>query len=243
MGDRSAALLTSAQRERITEEFEHRDGGQRRRDRQRIRDRIEAGVFDFELLAEYPDEEFALAFDGVDDERMQRALVDLYLTAERLRELQGYDRSAILDTVETRADILATERPDASTLEAVDPKRPAEIRRETEQAVETRLAPDHWDRRARRALLASLGGFFPLVLVGIADIASASNLLKRLYPIVAILGIVVIGGLSIATLIRGTQTLKHDLVPLFRDSAAIRRVLRAIVHKPAETLRNTWESL
>ena len=63
MSRKSASLLTKTQRRRIREDFAGLEEAKVRRDQQRIRERLESGILDFELLADYPDRQFELAFD------------------------------------------------------------------------------------------------------------------------------------------------------------------------------------
>ena len=78
------------------------DGAKRRRDRQRIRRRVAAGVDDFAHLVEYPDDQLEAAFNSYDDEHLVRALADMRVVSERVRLLHGIERDAVLRRAQAR---------------------------------------------------------------------------------------------------------------------------------------------
>lgn len=76
MAGKSASLLTKTQRNRIQDDFDELTEEKQRRDQQRIRERIKSGLFDFQLLADYPDQQFELAFNDTSGDELQAALID-----------------------------------------------------------------------------------------------------------------------------------------------------------------------
>jgi hypothetical protein len=104
VSDRSASILTKTQRRRLANDFEEVDGTKRRRDRQKIRDRVAAGLTDFEYLVDYPDEQLELALDDLDDEEIAAILADTHVLAERIRLLRDIDEDVIRCRAEHRIE-------------------------------------------------------------------------------------------------------------------------------------------
>lgn len=121
MKRKSASLLTKTQRRRVREGFADVDDAKRRRDQQRIRDRVQSGVADFRLLDDYPDDQLAGALEDADEAEVVESLAAAHLTLERVRTLQGVDRERVVRTARERA--LAAGRGDdpeeRSTVESV----------------------------------------------------------------------------------------------------------------------------
>ncbi|RRJ34003.1 hypothetical protein [Halocatena pleomorpha] len=60
MDERPVSLLTKTQRQRLQNEFADVDTDAKQRDQRLIRQRVQAGVLDFRLLATYPDRQYSL---------------------------------------------------------------------------------------------------------------------------------------------------------------------------------------
>lgn len=250
MGGRPASLLTKKQRTRIREDFEGLGEEKVRRDEQRVRERVRAGLLDFEILADYPDRQLELAVEDTSDDQLRRALADSYLVAERVRLLRGYDREDLIVRTRERADTLAAETDEAPTLHQVDLRTPTEVRRETEREVREQLGADPWERRVDGALKLAASAFVPLFGVWIAEWATAEPLLADggLNAILfLLLAAVLFLAMLAAFLIKAAQTLKHDVLPaartLRRDPAAALRGALAWTRRPGQTARRVWEEL
>lgn len=221
-----------------------------RRDQQRIRERVRAGLLDFELLAEYPDRQLELAVDDLEDDELRRALADTILVAERIRTLRGYDRDNLLVRTRERGSDISASESDVATLHQLDLQTPAEIQRETEQSVRDQLGANVWERRSNGALKLAASAFVPLFGIWIADWLLAPDMLSTGGP-AATLFLLLVGvlflGISVAFLIKAAQTLKHDVIPgiraLRRDPKAAIRETVAWVRRPGQTLRNVWNEL
>ncbi|MFB6242755.1 MAG: hypothetical protein ABEH80_01535, partial [Halobaculum sp.] len=108
MKRKSASLLTKTQRQRVREGFEELAEAKRRRDQQRVRDRLQSGVADFRLLDDYPDEQLEIAFDDADEAELVEALAATYLTVERVREIEGIERERVIRAARDRAETAVT---------------------------------------------------------------------------------------------------------------------------------------
>ncbi|WP_147280965.1 magnesium transporter [Halopelagius longus] len=248
MAGNSASLLTKTQRNRIRDDFDELVEEKKRRDQQRIRERIRSGLFDFHLLADYPDRQFALTFDETPDDELRTALADTTLVVERLRELHGIDRAEVIEEARTRAETVSDATTGTETLSRVELRTAAEIRRETEAEVKERVGTGRWDTRADRLAKLGASAFIPLALIGIFDWYVSGNLLGATAPVssllMAILAVSMIGWL----LIVAAQALKHDVLPAFRKlmrnpEAAVRGAVTNLFEDPKETLRESWEEL
>ncbi|ERG97517.1 MAG: hypothetical protein J07HQX50_01544 [Haloquadratum sp. J07HQX50] len=149
MSDKPAALLTKTQRDRIDDNFQSVEGAKRRRDQQRTRRRVAAGIDDFAYLVEYPDEQLKAAFDSYDDERLVRALADMRVVSERVRLLHDVERGEILRRA--RARMQAAECSDR-TVSELEFQTHDEIRDAVTTELETKHEPDDWKRRSELAL-------------------------------------------------------------------------------------------
>lgn len=163
MGERSASLLTKTQRQRLRNEFEDVDTDAKQRDQRLIRQRIQAGLLDFRLLATYPDSQYDLAFNDVSEEELRMTLADTYLAVERLRVLQQYDQDQLVQEARSRAETVSTQADDVRSLERLTLRTETEVRQQTEK----RLGVSRWVRRARTGIV--LGGCV-LSVVGISTI-------------------------------------------------------------------------
>lgn len=130
------------------------DPDAKQRDQRLIRQRIQAGLLDFRLLATYPDSQYDLAFDDVSDEELRMALADTYVAVERLRSLHEYDQDQLIQEAQSRAETLSTETDDVRSLEQFALRTETEMRQQTEE----RFGVGRWVRRARTGIvLGSLG--------------------------------------------------------------------------------------
>lgn len=208
MSDKPASLLTKTQRDRIRAEFESVEGAKRRRDRQRIRQRIAAGIDDFQHLVAFPDDQLETAFNDYDDDELERALADLWIVTERVREGHGVDREDVMERARTRLD--AVDRSER-TLSVVEPQTRAEIR----AAVEADHEPDTWKRRSDAAL--KLGTV--LALPGVALIPVPLGTIPRAVDGAIVFVSAVFGGalLAVGLLILLSLTVRDDVVPTVRD--------------------------
>lgn len=160
MGERSASLLTKKQRQRLQNEFESVDADAKQRDQQLIRQRIRAGLLDFRLLATYPDSQYDLAFNDISEEELRMVLADTYLAVERLRALHQYDQDQLVLEARNRAESVAMEADDVSSLEQLALRTETEVRQQTEK----RLGVSRWVRRARTGIVLGGGGVFVAAL-------------------------------------------------------------------------------
>lgn len=254
MTGKSASLLTQTQRTRIQDDFEDLREDEKRRDQQRIRERIRSGILDFHLLSDYPDRQFTLAFDDVSDDELRTALADNYLVIERLRELHGYDRATLIEGTRLRANEASATTAGATSLDRIDPQTTAEVRRQTEAAVEERFEAGRWDVRARRlGILGALAFLPPALYVMYAFFGSvlpapsppAPSLMGRLIGPLWILGF---GGFFGWALIMAAKVVKYQLLPTVgklvnHPDKVVREVFEKLIKNPRETMRESWNEL
>lgn len=166
MGKRSASLLTKTQRRRLRNDFENVDTDAKQRDQRLIRQRIQAGLLDFRLLATYPDGQYNLAFNDVSEEELRMALADTYLAVERLRALHQFDRDQLITEARNRAETVSAQANDVRSPEGLALRTETEVRQQTEE----RLGVSRWVRRARTGIVLGGCGLFasvgPFVLLG-----------------------------------------------------------------------------
>jgi hypothetical protein len=160
MGERSASLLTKKQRQRLRNEFESVDAAAKQRDQQLIRQRLQAGLLDFRLLATYPDDQYDLAFDDLSEEELRTALADTYLAVERLRALHQYDHDQLVLEARNRAETITAEAADVRSLEELTLHTETEVRQQTQG----RLGVSRWVRRARTGIVLGGGGISVVVV-------------------------------------------------------------------------------
>lgn len=249
MAGKSASLLTQTQRSRIQSDFDDLTEDETRRDQQRIRDRLQAGILDFHLLADYPDRQFVLAFDGVPEDDLRTALVDSYLVIERLRELHGYDRTALIEGARLRATEASDTTAGDTSLDRIDLQTTAEVRRQTEATVEERFEEGRWDTRARRLGKLGVGAFIPVALLVSYQLFGGKlpelPLLNTLYSTFFLLvGVSFLGWL----LIMAAKAVKHDILPIFRKlvrhpDEVGRAVFEKLIKNPGQTIRESWNEL
>ncbi|WP_435180114.1 ABC transporter permease [Halorussus sp. AFM4] len=225
MTDEPASLLTRTQRERIRSDFAEVGQAKQRRDRQKIRARVAAGLADFELLAGYPDREFELAFEDVDDERLVEILADATLTVERIRELRAIDRDDVAAAADDRRTDLAGDS--TESLEGADLRTLAERRREAEAAVADRFRPSRWERRSDALLKLGLLFLVPASILAVVAPEVADGLAGGIPGVVGAVSLV--AGLAIV----GVRGVKHDLVP----------TLCRFTANPRGFVRDLWNQL
>jgi hypothetical protein len=225
MSDKPAALLTKTQRNRMENGFQSVDGAKRRRDRQRIRRRVAAGVDDFAHLVEYPDDQLEAAFDSYDDEHLVRALADMRVVSERVRLLHGIERDAVLRRARTRTRTAERGERTVSNLEF---RTDQETRSAVRAELEAEYAPDDWKRRSELAL--KIGSL--LALPGV-------SLIPVPYGVVPL---AIDGALVFVALFFGGPLLAFGLGILLLRSIRdqITPGLRAFGADPIGTVRRMW---
>mgnify|MGYP007099780690 FL=1 len=224
MSDKPAALLTKTQRNRMENGFQSVDGAKRRRDRQRIRRRVAAGVDDFAHLVEYPDDQLEAAFDSYDDEHVVRALAYMRVVSERVRLLHGIERDAVLRRARTRTRTAEGDR----TVSDLEFRTDKETRSAVRAELEAEYAPDDWKRRSELAL--KIGSL--LALPGV-------SLIPVPYGVVPL---AIDGALVFVALFFGGPLLAFGLGILLLRSIRdqITPGLRAFGADPIGTVRRMW---
>jgi hypothetical protein len=250
MGSKSASLLTQTQRNRIRDEFGDLTDEKMRRDQQRIRERVRSGILDFQLLADYPDRQFGLAFDEISDDELRAALADTYIVVERLREHHDIDQEELIEEARIHTGELTDETTDTRTFEGIDLRTTAEVRQRTEDELTERFGPGRWDRRANGLMKLGVSAFISVVLIGILDAGIPENLTQLpylFYPYSISITLLFLSAIG-WTLIKTTQSLKHNILPaivkLIRNpEAVIREAGVKLIKNPGETVRKSWEDL
>lgn len=243
-----ASLLTKTQRSRICAAFAEQDKHQRRRDQQQIRERIWAGVTDFDLLTDYPDRQFELAFDDLDDEEMTATLADVWLVTERLRALRGIERKAVIECASKRSSALSSET-EGESIDNVELVPAATYRQQGRAAAEAEHR-DRWDERVDSLLKTAAVAALPLLVGWFADTVTEQNLLATRAEVgiaMAFSALVVLVVAASVFLIKGAQALKHDIIPATRrfreDPTAIVSNMTAALRRPGAKLRAIWDEL
>ncbi|UPW02247.1 hypothetical protein M0R88_09180 [Halorussus gelatinilyticus] len=216
MSRKSASLLTKTQRRRLGNDFEDLSESKKRRDQQRIRDRLRAGTFDFRLLADLPDRQLELAFDDASDEELRAALSDAYLTIERVRELRAYDRDELIATARSRRDEYAADGDDLRSLDELELRTETEVRDAAETETEQRLTESRWTKYANAVMALGAVGFAFSAVLWSLDQLFGTSLWAGNNALVAAVFVLVFLGLSGWTLIMGANVLKHDVSPYVR---------------------------
>lgn len=249
MAGKSAALLTQTQRTRIQNDFDELTEDEKRRDQQRIRDRLQSGILDFHLLADYPDRQFTLAFDDVSDDELRTALVDSCLVVERLRELHGYDRDVLIEEVRLSANESSEATAGNTSLDRIDLRTTTEIRRQTEADVEDRLGEGRWDTRASRLVKLGVSAFIPLALFVLYQLFVGNipefSLLNGLFAALYVLFSVCFFGWM---LIMGAKAVKYDILPPIKKlvghpDEVWQTVVEKLIRNPGKTVRESWNEL
>jgi hypothetical protein len=248
MARKSASLLTKTQRRRLQNDFEELDQAKKRRDQQRIRERLESGLLDFGLLADYPDEQLDLAVDDLSDDDLRAALADTYLVVERTRAVRGYDRADLLREARTRADDYAT-GPDTRTLSDLELRTEAEIRADTEEELRDQLGLSPWQRRSRGLLKFSGAMFLPVLMMLLSDGLFYTSFIQdgmtnTLSFILSVFGLFGLFGVLVVQL---AHALKYNVVPgvikLLSDPRGALADLWNVASSPGRLLRESWQKL
>jgi hypothetical protein len=249
MGSKSASLLTQTQRNRIREEFGDLTEEKMRRDQQRIRERVRSGILDFQLLADYPDRQFGLAFDEISDDELRAALADTYIVVERLRERHDINQEELIEEARTHTDELTDETTDTRTLEQIDLRTAEEVRQQTEDELTERFGPGRWDRRANGLMKLGVSAFISVVLIGILDAGTPEKMTQSFlfYPYSGFMTLLILCAIG-WTLIRTTQSLKYNILPsvvklITNPEAVVREMFSKLIKNPGETVRKSWKDL
>lgn len=217
--DRPSSLLTPTQRDRLGRGFDDVDTAKRRRDQQRIRQRLDASIEDYELLAGLPDRQFELTFNDRQEDDIRRGLADAYRTLERIRTVHELDRDKILQLARERD----RDRADDSALTL---RTRADWRREFEDEIASQLQPTRWKRLSDVLLKIGLA-----LLVFVSFLAViAPDFTNGLGSIPGIVGASV---LVVGLLIVGLRSVKYDIVPM----------VRALYEDPRGYLRSAWDQM
>ncbi|UPM41703.1 hypothetical protein [Halocatena salina] len=249
MVGKSASLLTKTQRQRIRNEFGDLNEEKTHRDQQRIRKRVRSGLFDFQLLSDYPDRQFALLLDDVSEEELRAALADTTIVVERLREQSDIDREDVIEEARTHIEEDSDPRGDTRRRDRIDLRTVAEIRRQTEDELTNRFEPGCWDKRASGLMKLGVSAFILMVLSNLLYHASNNNVLRSILH--ALLGgVVFLLFVSAAgwVLIKTAQLLKYDIVPFITElvvdpEAVKRKTVAKLIKNPREVARASWEEL
>jgi len=221
MPDSAPSLLTRTQRDRVQSDFEDVASAKQRRDERKIRERVAAGIDDFELLADYPDRQFELAFEGRSEDELQTRLADVYLVVERIRALHNVDRDAMIETARERRRSMANES--AKSLENVQLRTRDDWRRTFESELAAEYRASRWKRLSDALLKIGLG----LVVVVSLLAVVAPDFTNGVGSLPGIVGAgMLAGGLGIV----GVRAVKYDLLP----------AVRQFVSDPTGALRDVW---
>lgn len=225
MTDRPSSLLTPTQRDRIENDFDETDDAKRRRDERKIRRRVAAGLRDCELLADYPDRQFDLAFADHDPEDLRRELADAHRTLERIRTTNDLDYDSVVETARERERAADSSTDDTGErLDDFAPRTRADWRQELESEIAADYQPTRW-RRLSNGLL-KLGTAL-LVVVSLMAVV-VPNFTNGPGATVGIVGAgLVAGGLVIV----GLRSVKYDLLP----------AARTLRDSPRDAVQRVWE--
>lgn len=249
MAGKSASLLTKTQRKRIRDEFDDLDEEKQHRDQQRVRKRVRSGLLDFQLLADYPDRQFALMFDDVSEDKLQAALADTTIVVERLCELYDIDREELIEELRAHVEGDSDASEDTETLERIDLRTAAEIRRQTKDELAERFEPGRWDKRANGLMKLGVSTFILIVIIQLIDIFVASNLVRTTLSLPSWgLTFLLFGSAVGWILINTAQSLKYNILPFLVELAnnpkvAMRGAFTKLVENPRETVRESWKEL
>jgi hypothetical protein len=243
----SASLLTKTHRNRIQDDFDELTDDKKHRDQQRIRTRVRAGLCDFHLLADYPDQQFELMSDNMSDDELQAALADTTLVVERLCKLNGIDRTELIDDARTRAETLSSET-GTESLTQIDLYTANEVRQQTEAEITERLESGRWDKRQNKLAKLGASAFVVIALIGVFSWAVGDVTLSEFRPVLQpfffLLYACGLGWL----VIQATQVLKHDVFPfislLVNDPReAAQNMIMKLIRNPGKTIRESWDDL
>ncbi|NLV09296.1 ABC transporter permease [Halomicrobium mukohataei] len=224
MADRVSSLLTRTQRERVRTDFADVEQAKRRRDQRKIRSRVAAGVEDFELLVDYPDRQFELAFEDHSDELLEARLADAYLTVERCRAINDVDRDDLLERAQQRRRAVETD--ETPSLEALSIQTSEQRRQRVAADLAESYRPSRWKRLSDALLKIGLAliAFVSVLAVIVPEFTNGFG------SVPGIVGAgVLAGGLGIV----GLRAVKYDLLP----------AVLALADDPAGTVQSAWNRL
>lgn len=214
MSDRPASLLTKTQRERLSNGFEGVEGAKRRRDRQRIRERVAAGLDDVEYVLAFSEEELELALQDRDEAEIVKTAAELHFLADRISATRDVDPTTVADRVE---EITSSDGTEKTAVIATADKREHD-----------RLSDrSPWQRRGDVAIALGAALLLPALVLGIVRPSLANG------PVGGVPGLLGAVFLLSGSVIVLARSLKHDVTP----------VLRAFVSDPAKTVRSGWDRL
>lgn len=219
MTDRPSSLLTPTQRNRLGRGFDDVGTAKRRRDQQRIRQRLAAGLEDYELLADFPDRQFELAFKNEDEDTIRRGLADAHRTLERIRIVNGLDRDEIVESARDREQDRVAES-------ALVLRTRTDWRREFEDEIAAEYQPTRWKRLSDVLLKIGL-----VLLVFVSFLAVVAPEFTN--GVGSLPGIVGAGVLTMGLLIVAVRSVKYDIVP----------AVRAFRKDPHNVLRTVWDQM
>lgn len=244
MSGKSASLLTKTQRTRIRDDFADLNEDKERRDQQRIRERVRSGLFDFQHLADYPDRQFELMFDDADDD-LRAALADATIVIERLREQNEIERDELVAAVRDHVERYNDTADDTQTLERIDLRTAAEIRRQTEDEFRERFEPGRWDKRAAGLMKLGVGVFIPILLIVLLGYSPNDWVIPQ--PLTVPFSILMVLLFVTATgwlLIKTVQSLKYNIFPFFVElTRDPKTALTDAIKSPGNTVRESWDEL
>lgn len=249
MAGKSASLLTKTQRQRIQDDFSDLAEEKKHRDQQRIRKRVRSGLRDFQLLADYPDRQFRLMFDDVSDEELRAALADTTIVVERLREQSEIEHEELIEQARTRIERCSTPAEDTRTLEQIDLRTAAEIRRQTENELAEQFGPGRWDKRANGLMKLGVSAFSLYVLAILVNRPIDSGMVESILRTVASIVLVLLFVSAVGwILINTAQSLKYSILPFLIElsddpKAAMQGAFTKLVKNPQETMRESWDEL
>lgn len=249
MSSKSASLLTQTQRNRIQKEFGDLSEAKMRRDQQRIRERLRSGLFDFQLLADYPDRQFGLTFDTVPEDELRAALANNYIVLERIRELHGFDRAEVMEEARAHTESVGEITDETRTLAEIDLRTAAEIREQTEKELTEQFQPGRWEKRANALMKLGVGTSIPLFLLFLVELLVPGNqtqttLTLPFWGLLLLLAMCATGWLLIKT----AQSMKYNIVPAVQKlvkspERVIQETFAKLVKNPRKTIRKSWEEL
>lgn len=257
MAGKSASLLTKTQRNRIQDDFGDLDEEKTHRDQQRIRKRVRSGLLDFQLLADYPDRQFALMFDDVPDDELRTVLADTTIVIERLREQAEIDRAELIEEVRAHIDGDTDLAEDTRTLERIDLRTAAEIREQTEADLTEQFSPGRWDKRANWLMklgVSTIGLLLLFYISGLTWVWYTGNSgpisppFPGFGPTLLLLYLLLFGSAVCWLLINTAQSLKYNILPFLVQlatdpKAALQGAFTKLIRKPRETVRKSWDEL
>lgn len=239
-----ASLLTKTQRERIRNEFADLDGNKKRRDQQRIRARIAAGLDDFHLLVGYPDEQLRLAFEEYDDDQLTESLADCRIFVERVRDIRGIDRSDLSERTSERASAAKEDHPTEPSLQQLGDGPLAD----GDAGPAEHDGRSLWSRRADRLFKFAVCALLPVIPIWLATLALDATLFSDFAPWWVAFGTLAVVANGAGLAIKLTQLVKHDAVPglasfLEDPRSAVVSLLSRGLMAPKRALKRSWEKL